>query len=318
MDFSIPRSIGIGAIALLVIGCDRSSQRPPASDATQAELLNVVSTSTMIVDWTAKVGGNEIALVGILAPGVDPHIYEPVPQDSIALENADIIFYNGYNLEPNLIRLMESVGGDAQQVAVAEVVDPLDFEYNGQTEPDPHVWGDVQNVVQMVERIRDELIQLDPKSETLFTQNAANFIAELDQLDGWIEAQVKTIPPEQRKLITTHDAFQYYTEAYGLEVAGTLIGISTEEQPSAQTVQQLADKIRESGVPAIFAETTIHSRLITTVAEEAQVELAPTELYSDSLGAEGSEGETYIEMMISNTRTIVENLGGDYTPFMIQ
>jgi manganese/iron transport system substrate-binding protein len=98
-------------------------------------------------------------------------------------------------------------------------------------------------------------------------------------------------------------------------VAGTLIGISTEEQPSAQTVQQLAETIRDLGVPAIFAETTINPRLITTVAEEAGVMLSPTELYSDSIGVPGSEGDSYINMMVANTRAIVENLGGTYTPF---
>ena len=162
---------------------------------------------------------------------------------------------------------------------MGEIIDPLDFEYEGQREPDPHVWGDVENVVQIVELIRDELIQLDPENEAEFTQNSEAYIAQLIQLDGWIETQIATIPADQKQLVTTHDAFQYYTQAYGLEVAGTLIGISTEEQPSAQTVQQLAETIRELGVPAIFAETTINPRLITTVAEEAGVMLSPTELF---------------------------------------
>jgi manganese/iron transport system substrate-binding protein len=269
----------------------------------------------MITDWAAQVGGDAIDLVGILDPGADPHVYEPVPADSIALEEADIVFYNGYNLEPNLVRLMESTGGDARQVAVGEIIQPLDFEYEGQREPDPHVWGDVQNVVQMVDLIRDELIQLDPDNQAELSQNAEAYIAQLNQLDSWIAAQIATIPADQRQLVTTHDAFQYYTRAYDLAVAGTLIGISTEEQPSAQTVQQLAETIQSLGVPAIFAETTINPRLITTVAEEAGVALAPTELYSDSIGASGSEGDSYINMMVANTRAIVENLGGDYTAF---
>jgi manganese/iron transport system substrate-binding protein len=278
----------------------------------------VVTTSTMITDWVDRVGGEAIDLSGILEPGADPHVYEPVPQDSIALEEADIIFYNGYNLEPNLIRLMAAAGGDARQVAVGEIVAPLDFDYEGQSVPDPHVWGDVENVVQMVTLIRDELSQLDPENATQYAANATTFMNELGQLDRWITAQVATIPVEQRQLITTHDAFQYYTDAYGLAVAGTLIGISTEEQPSAQTVQQLADTIRDLGVATIFAETTINPRLINTVAQEAGVTLAPTELYSDSLGAPGSAGDTYINMMVSNTRAIVENLGGNYTPFTPQ
>lgn len=117
-------------------------------------------------------------------------------------------------------------------------------------------------------------------------------------------------------MITTHDAFQYYAQAYGLEVSGTLIGISTEEQPSAKTVQELVTSIKDTGVPAIFAETTINPQLIKTVAEEAGVKLAETKLYSDSIGARGSEGDSYIKMMVSNTRTIVEALGGTYQTYI--
>ena len=140
-------------------------------------------------------------------------------------------------------------------------------------------------------------------------------IAELNQVDEWISQQIATIPEAQRKLVTTHDAFQYFTNAYGLEMAGTLIGISTEEQPSAQTVKNLANDIRKMQIPAIFAETTINPQLIKTVAEEAGVELAPQELYSDSLGAPGSEGDSYLKMLIANTKSIVESLGGEYREF---
>lgn len=312
-------ALGVSAIAIWLESCELSPRSPSEANAqSETEVIDVVATSTMIADWTAEVGGEMIELVGILEPGADPHIYEPVPQDSIALEEADIIFYNGFNLEPGLIKLMQATGGNARQVAVGEIVQPLDFEYQGQREPDPHVWGDVENVIQMVTLIRDELIRLDPDNAAIYRQNAADFTAELTQLDRWIEDQITTIPSNQRKLITSHDAFQYYTTAYGLEVAGTLIGISTEEQPSAQTVQQLADTIRALNVPAIFAETTINPRLINTVAQEAGVKLAPTELYSDSIGAAGSTGDSYINMMVANTQTIVENLGGTYRTFVAE
>jgi manganese/iron transport system substrate-binding protein len=269
----------------------------------------------MVADWVERVGGDAIDPEGILEPGADPHVYEPVPQDSIALEEADVIFYNGYNLEPALIKLIDSVGSEAVKVPLAEVIQPLDFEYQGQTEPDPHVWGDVENAILMTNRIRDVLSEASPQQASIFAQNAAMLADELERLDAWVEAQIATIPPANRKLITTHDAFQYYANAYGLEVEGTLIGISTEEQPSAQTVTQLVGAIQETGVPAIFAETTINPQLIRTVAEEAGVELAAPELYSDSLGAAGSEGETYIDAIATNTCTITNALGGNCQPF---
>lgn len=275
----------------------------------------VVSTSTIITDLTKQIAGDEIEHLGILKPGTDPHVYEPVPQDSIALEKADLIFYNGYNLEPGLIKLIRAAGTQGKKVAVGEVVQPLDFEYQGQKQPDPHVWGTAKNAILMTNKIRDELIILSPEDRDIFTNNAAKLTQELTQLDTWIQEQIATIPPENRKLVTTHDAFQYYAHGYGLEIIGTLIGISTEEQPSAKTVKNLATSIQKAGVPAIFAETTINPQLITTVAEESGVKLAPEQLYSDSIGAPGSEGETYIKMLVKNTKTIVEALGGKSTPF---
>ncbi|EAW36658.1 metal ABC transporter solute-binding protein, Zn/Mn family [Lyngbya sp. PCC 8106] len=308
---SVLRLTTVGIIlGTLLSSCTQDVANNPDNDQPK-----VVSTSTIIADLTETVGGDEIEHQGILEPGADPHVYEPVPQDSIAFEEADLIFYNGYNLEPGLIKLMNAAGVGAKKVAVGEISSPLEMEYKGQTEPDPHVWGNVENVIIMVNKIRDNLIELSPEDQEIFTQNAAQLIQDLQQLNTWITQQIVTIPENQRRLVTTHDAFQYYARAYGLEITGTLIGISTEEQPSAQTVSQLADSIRKSKVPAIFAETTINPKLITTVAQEAGVKLAPTELYSDSIGAPGSEGDSYVKMLVSNTETIVNALGGKVTAF---
>jgi len=275
----------------------------------------VVATSTILDDLAAQLAGEEIQLTGILKPGADPHIYEPVPQNSKALEEADLILYNGYNLEPGLIKMINAVGVKARKVAVGEVVQPLQLEQYGETVPDPHVWGNVKNVMLIVNAMRDTLIELSPEDREEFTQNAAQLTGELEKLDTWITQQIQTIPVSKRKLITTHDAFQYYANAYGLEVSGTLIGISTEEQPSAKTLQQLVQAVKDTGVPAIFAETTINPQLIKTVAAEAGVKLSPQKLYSDSIGAPGSEGDSYVNMMVANTRAIVEALGGNYQPF---
>jgi manganese/iron transport system substrate-binding protein len=270
----------------------------------------------MITDWTEKVGGDEIEVTGILDPGADPHVYEPVPADSRAMEDADLIFYNGHNLEPELVKVMNGTGiSEEKTLAVAEVITPFDYEYEGQRVPDPHVWGDVENAIKMVKAIRDRLIELSPEDKAEFTENANQYIEKLKQLDRWIIEQIQTIPANQRQLVTTHDAFQYYARAYGLEVTGTLIGISTEEQPSAQRVKNLSNAVKESKVPAIFAETTINPALIKTVAREAKVKLAERELYSDSIGAPNSDANSYIGMLVVNTRTIVTALGGNYTRF---
>lgn len=304
-----PVAKGLSVVGCLLWGLFLGGCQSPSEVFNGDTMPKVVSTSTIIADLTEAIASDQIQHTGILQPGVDPHIYEPVPQDSIVLEKADLILYNGYNLEPGLIRLIEAVGENVKKVAVAEFVTPLNIEYNGEIEPDPHVWGNVENVIIMVEAIRDELIELSPDDRQIFTDNAEQLIDELEKLHIWISEQISTIPSHHRYLVTTHDAFQYYAAAYGLNIPGTLIGMSTEEQPSAQTVGNLAEEIRRLGVPAIFAETTLNPQLIKTVAKEAGVKLAPQELYSDSIGAVGSEADSYVRMMEANTRAIVNALG---------
>lgn len=290
--------------SVAIAGCQTSTNTTNPS----TNQLKVVATSTIIADLTERVGGDEIALTSMLKPGDDPHVYEPTPQDSRTLEEAQLVFYNGYNLEPGIIKMMESTSRNARRVAVGEVAKPLTLEKEGQTVPDPHVWGDVKNVILMVNKIRDELASLSPADKAEFTENAVKLTQELEQLDQAIAQQIQTIPPNRRKLVTTHDAFQYYGKAYGLEILGTLIGISTEEKPSAQTVKNLVTNIQKNQVPAIFAETTLNDDLIKTVAEEAKVKLSPTKLYSDSIDVKGSRGDSYIKMMQANTTAIVEAL----------
>jgi manganese/iron transport system substrate-binding protein len=306
------KSITIFLIPFVLLGCTQSNPNSATLESSQKPL--VVATSTILADLAAEVGGDEIELKGILQPGSDPHTYEPVPVDSRFLEEANLILYNGYNLEPGIIKMMNSVGGKARKIPIGEVVKPLQLDKGkGEIVPDPHVWGDAKNAIAMTSAIRDELVKLSPEDKDKFSQNATKLIGELKTLDTWITQQIQTIPPRKRKLITTHDAFQYYGRAYNIAIAGTLIGISTEEQPSAQTVQKLVDAIKKTSVPAIFAETTINPALITTVAQEAGIKLAPRQLFSDSIGAKGSEGDTYLKMMKTNTQTIVEALGGQYT-----
>ena len=310
----ILKSLCLGIVSsLVVVSCTSHLQH---RENTKPQ---VVVTSTIITNLAAEIGGEEVQITGILKPGADPHIYEPVPADSRVLEEANLILYNGYNLEPGIIKLMNATGGNVKKIPVGEVVKYLKLDKGkGNIVPDPHVWGSAANVISMVKAIRDSLIELSPEDKNKFVENAKRLTDELQQLHIWINQQIQTIPPDKRKLITTHDAFQYYGNAYKIEISGTLIGISTEEQPSAQTVKKLVESIKKIGVSAIFAETTINPALIKTVAEEAGVKLAPTPLFSDSIGAKGSNGDTYIKMMVANTRAIVEALGGKYTPFQLK
>jgi ABC-type Zn uptake system ZnuABC Zn-binding protein ZnuA len=175
---------------------------------------------------------------------------------------------------------------------------------------DPHVWFDPRRTISMVEAVRDALAEADPENAQLYEENAAEYIAEIEELDDWISEQTAGIPEERRKLVTAHNTFGYYAERYGFEIVGTAIESFTTEaaDPSAGQIAALSDDIRETGVPAIFPETTTNPDLMERIANEAGVELADP-LYTDALGEPGSEGETYLDMMRYNTTTIVEALG---------
>ncbi len=306
------RRILWGLLLIGVAGC----QVPDVTegDAGTGDRPVVVVTNTILQNLTAEIAEDRVTLVGVLDPGDDPHVYEPVPQDVQAIEQADLIVYNGYNLEPALERLIQSAGRNADALAAGEAAQPLAMDYDGQRVPDPHVWGDVENAIAMTEAIRETLSASFPEDAASFSAESEALIAQLQALDQWIAAAIATIPASQRQLVSTHDAFQYYAQAYGLTVLGTLIGISTEEQPSAQTVQELATAIRQAGIPVIFAETTLNPALIQTVATEAGVTLTEQKLYSDAIGTPNSGADSYLNMLIANTTAITTALGGQLPP----
>ena len=216
-----------------------------------------------------------------------------------------------------MIKLIKATSNPAPKIAVHElaVPNPQQFEEDGKTDTDPHVFHNALNGVQIAAVIDKNLSQLEPNNASLYAANTRKLTDELTQIDTWIKSEIATIPVAKRKLVTTHDAFGYYSKEYDIPIAGALQGISTEEKPTPTRVADLVKDIKSTGVPAIFAETTINPKLIQAVAKEANVKVADQELYSDGLGAKGSPGDTYQNLFLSNTKTIVENLGGTYTPF---
>jgi manganese/iron transport system substrate-binding protein len=183
---------------------------------------------------------------------------------------------------------------------------------------DPHVWNSAQNGIKMVTVIQNQLSQTNPSQAEQYKVNAQKLIAELTQIDRWITEQVATIPSNSRKLVTTHDALGYYADAYKIPVETALVGLSTEEAPTATRVKELVDEVKAAQVPTLFTEASTSSKLIETVAKEAKVKLSDQELFADGLGAAGSPAETYQKMLVANTEAIVKGLGGKFTPFVSQ
>ncbi len=310
--------IALVILAIGFAGCNRNTNTAfTQTSSRNNNLPQVVATTSVLCDFTRQVAGNSVNLTCLIPPGADPHVYQPKPEDREAMETASLILYNGYNLEPSLIRLIKATQNRTPKIAVGQVAvpKPQQFQQNGKIN-DPHVWHNVKNAIAMVDVISRNLEKVSPENATLYTKNTRKIKSELTQLDNWVKSTVTTIPANQRELVTTHNAMGYYASSYGLSLKGTLDGISTQGKPTDARVKSLVNNIKEGRVPTIFAETTINPNLIQSVARQARVKVSPRELFTDSLGEPGSEGETYQKMMMANTRTIVEGLGGTYLIFV--
>lgn len=291
----------VAALLLLAAGC--TAAPAPGSGRPKA-----VATINILADFVAQVAGERVEVTSLIPVGGDPHTYEPVPRDVQRVAESQIVFYNGLGLEKWLEELIENAGGRRVSVELTRGLRPAkqrEGRYRG--DPDPHLWMDPVFAKKYVENARDALVSFDPAGRATYERHAARYLRELDALHAWIHEQVARIPPHRRKLVTTHDAFRYFGHRYGFKVVGTIWGISTEDEPSAQEIARLVEAIRRERVPAVFVETTINPKLMERVAREAGVRIGQ-QLYGDSLGPPGSDADTYVKMMRHNVRAIVEAL----------
>lgn len=343
---SIGPAIALTLTVAMLTSCGGSKTtgqaNPPATSPPAEQGPKVVATTTILCDLAKTIAAKTIDLTCLLKPGVDGHVYAPLPADRKAIEAAQLILYSGYNFEPELIKLIQSTSNPAPKIAIGELAVPKPLmgdehhhEHDGDADqaeaeehnsgeqevgevPDPHVWQRADNGARMVDVIQQNLTKLNPEQSALYTQNAQALKTKLTQIHTWIKSQVATIPEQSRKLVTTHEALGYYAAAYNIPVDGALQGISTEVKPAAARVKELVDEVKRSGVPAIFAEVAVNPKLIEAVAKDAQVTIANPKLFSDSLSAPGSVADTYPKLLLANTQTIVKNLGGKLTPFPAQ
>ena len=278
----------------------------------------VVATNAVTCDLARQIAGDTIDLKCLIEPDADAHAYQPKPEDRKAIDSANLVLYGGYNLEPSLIKLIQASSNPAPKIAVGEVAVTSPLMSEAEKDADPHVWHNAQHGIKIAQVINKSLSTLRPDQAALYSKNTTQLVNKLEQIDTWIKAQIATIPASSRKLVTTHDALGYYAKAYDLPVEGALSGISTEEQPTPTRVKELVKMIKSNQVPTIFAEVSLNPKLITTVAKEANVKISERKIYTDGLGAKGSEAESYTGMLMANTRTIVEGLGGQYTPFQLR
>ena len=293
-------------LAAALMGCGGEA-------TTESDKLTVVATTGHLYDAVVNVAGDTVAIEGLLGPGVDPHAYEPPPSAISKLNNADIIFYNGLNLEAGMGEILDQLAQSDEKTVVA-VGDALPADQLLGWEEyahDPHVWNDPILWVEAVRQVEKTLSEVDPDNADMYSDNAANYIIEIDKTNADLLDLYGTIPEEKRVIITAHDAFNYLARTYNMEVMG-LQGISTQDEPSIADVANLADFIVENEIPAIFVESSVSSAAVeavqAAVADQGFTVEIGGELLSDALGEAGTEGETYIGMLRQNANTIVTGL----------
>jgi len=275
----------------------------------------VVATTTMIDDLARVIGGDEVNVVGIMRTGEDPHVYEVKPKHATAIKDADLVLYNGLHLEATLDAIIkEQAQGIVVPLAEQDEIQPITGSDGLTIAPDPHCWMNIRFYKHYATKARDAMIEVAPEHEAVFHERTEAYLAELDALETWVVEQFDAVPEQQRVIVTGHDAFAYFGKAYGIEVHG-LIGISTEQDPTPQDIEHLKQLIRDNGIRAVFPESSLSGSLLQLLDKVAADTGAVVgdELYSDSLGAPGTDAATYIGMIRHNTTTIVEALksGGE-------
>ncbi|MBI3965631.1 MAG: zinc ABC transporter substrate-binding protein [Chloroflexi bacterium] len=287
--------------------------QPAGASDISSRKIKAVTTIGQIGDLVKNVGGDRVEVVPLMGPGVDPHLYKASESDISKLSSADIIFYNGLNLEGKMGDLFVRMARTKPTIPVTETIPEKSLREppEMQGHADPHVWFDVTLWRHTVDRVEQALAQLDPQNAAKYKTNADNYRKQLDELHNFVTSQINTIPPDQRVLVTAHDAFGYFGAQYAVEVVG-LQGISTESEAGVKDVQDLANLIASKKVKAIFVESSVPHRNIEAVRAAAKSKgqdvIIGGELYSDALGDPGTPAGTYVGMIRHNVETIVKAL----------
>ncbi len=266
--------------------------------------VKAVATFSILGDLVRQVGGERVEVTTLVGPNGDAHVYSPTPADGRRLTDARVIFTNGLNFEGWIDRLIKSSGAKAPKVEAARGVKPLAGDEHGHGHghggPDPHAWQSIGNAKIYAANIRDALIAADPEGKAAYEAQAAAYLARLDEVEAEAKSLAARIPPERRKIITSHDAFRYFEAAYGIDFVSPQ-GVSTEAEASAKDVGRIIQQIRREKIAAVFVENVSDARLMERIAKETGARIGER-VYSDALSEPGGPAGTYIDMMRHNIR----------------
>ncbi|WP_394172844.1 metal ABC transporter solute-binding protein, Zn/Mn family [Guptibacillus hwajinpoensis] len=302
---------GIVSACLLLVILGACSN---AGESTEGEgKIKVTTTTGQIGDIAKNIGEDHVKVDSLMGPGIDPHLYKASQGDINKLSNADIIFYNGLHLEGKMGDIFAKMKDEKPTYPVAEAIpeDMLLVDQANSSAVDPHVWFDIDLWKYAVEEVRDGLIELDPENKADYEKNTEAYLEELTTLQTESQERINEIPEESRVLVTAHDAFQYFGQAYGMEVKG-LQGLSTDSEYGLRDVQDLVNVLADRNIKAVFIESSISERSINAVVEGSKEKghevVIGGELFSDAMGEEGTPEGTYVGMYEHNIETITESL----------
>jgi ABC-type Zn uptake system ZnuABC Zn-binding protein ZnuA len=271
----------------------------------------LVATASMISDIAKNIVGDKFEVTTIVPIGKDPHTYEPTPGDATMVAYADVIFKNDLTFEGWLLKLIENSGTKANVVKVTEGVDVIE-SLTYANSADPHAWMNASNGIIYAENITKAMVEYDVANKDFYEKNLEAYRKKLQDLDQYILAQIKTIPEQQRILITSHDAFQYYGRKYGIRLE-SILGTSTDAQVQTSDYSKVDRVIRESGVPAVFIESTVNPKMLQQLASSNDITIGGS-LFSDSIGDKNSDAPSYLAMLKYNTDVIVQALSRTVQP----
>lgn len=269
----------------------------------RAEPLKVVATFSILGDLVRNVGGDNVAVTTLVGPDSDAHVYSPTPADARKIADAKLIFVNGLGFEGWLPRLVQSSGSKARIVTASNGISTRRLG----SAADPHAWQSVNNAKIYVANIGAALAAADPPAAGQFAKNTQAYVEKLDALDREVRDTVTKLPPDRRKVISTHSAFGYFAASYGIEFIAPL-GVSTESEPSARDIARIITQVKKAKIPAVFLENVTDPRLMQRISAETGAKVGGT-LYSDGLTGEKGDAPTYIDMVRHNIRALTRALG---------
>jgi zinc/manganese transport system substrate-binding protein/manganese/iron transport system substrate-binding protein len=307
---------GLGLLLLAAGACSSNDHTAKAASgsakgipADGPKVVSVVTTTTQLTDFAKVIGGDHVKVYGVLKANVDPHDYEPSPADLDAIGKADVLFKNGVGLEKWFDQVILSANPKAKVIDASQGVTVRQGQGDKEKLGDPHIWHNPQNAIIIATTVERALESTDPGSKAAFQRNLADYTAELNRLDADIKAQIDSLT--NKKVVTNHDAFGYFIDHYGLDYVGAIIpSFDTSAELSARDISGIVAKIKSTGTRTVFSESSLPPKTAEAIGKEAGVKVVAGEdaLYGDTLGPEGSDGETYLKMERHNTKVIVDNL----------